>query len=265
MMSFACQGTTAAPVSVMVVTKKARNTAPLAILLITITVGIAYALMGYVAAGVLPVEQVMGQNLSLVAAEIFSPLLFNVFILGAACCAIVSSLASTVTMLRYPLLSVAEDGWLPKVFTKTTKDGYPYVVMGLCFIFSMAPLFTGLSIESLISLTMIPGMIVNAYMNFCLIKLAKQYPEQWKSSTLHMPMPIFNCLCVIGSLCACAVAYYLFKDLDTTSMILCVVLLVAMLAISKFCISTGKVKVEDLLSKREKIAAAAIAATSDED
>lgn len=76
MMSFACQGTTVAPVSVMAVTKKARRTIPLAILLITITVGIAYALMGYVAAGVLPVEQVMGQNLSLVAAEIFSPMLF---------------------------------------------------------------------------------------------------------------------------------------------------------------------------------------------
>lgn len=152
MMSFACQGTTVAPVSVMAVTKKARRTIPLAILLITITVGIAYALMGYVAAGVLPVEQVMGQNLSLVAAEIFSPMLFNVFILGAACCAIMSSLASSVTMLRYPLLSVAEDGWLPKMFARTTKDGYPYVAMGLCFIFSMAPLFTGLSIESLISL-----------------------------------------------------------------------------------------------------------------
>lgn len=111
---------------------------------------------------------------------------------------------------------------------------------------------------------MIPSMIVNAYMNFCLIKLAKRYPEQWKSSTLHRPMPIFNCLCVIGGICACAVAFHLFKDLDTASMLLSVVLLAAALAVSKICVSTGRVKVEDLLSKREKIAAAAIAATSDE-
>ena len=47
-------------------------------------------------------------------------------------------------------------------------------------------------------------------------------------------------------------------------MLLSVVLLAAALAVSKICVSTGRVKVEDLLSKREKIAAAAIAATSDE-
>ena len=118
MMSFACQGTTATPVSVMSTTKNARRTVPLGILLITVTVGVSYALMAYVSAGVLPVEEVMGQNLSLVAAEIFSPMLFNIFILGAACCAILSSLASGMTMLRYPLLTVAEDGWIPAVFKK---------------------------------------------------------------------------------------------------------------------------------------------------
>ena len=264
MMSFACQGTTMAPVSVMPATKNARRTIPLGILMITITVGLVYALMSYVAAGVLPVEQVAGQNLSLVASTIFSPTLFNIFILGAACCAILSSLASGMTMLRYPLLAVAEDGWLPKVFTKTDKNGYPYVVMGLFLVFSIVPLFTSLSVDSLISLIMIPSMIMNAYMNFALIKLVKKYPTQWKNSTLHMPTPIFNCLCVLGTVCALAVAYYLFKDLDTASMITCVVLLVAIVIYSQIRLRTGAVKKEELLAKREKIAEAALAATAAE-
>lgn len=264
MMAFACQGTTMGPVSVMPVTKNARRTIPIGILLICVTVALVYALMGYVAAGVLPVEQVMGQNLSLVAGVIFSPTLFAIFILGAACCAIMSSLANGMTMLRYPLLAVAEDGWLPAVFKKTTKSGYPYVVMALYLVFSTVPIFTGLSIDSLISLVMIPSMIMNAYMNCMLIKLVKEYPEQWKKSTLHMPTGVFNCLCVIGTICACAVAYYLFKDLGTTEMIICVVMLVVLFGLAILRLKTGAVKTEDLMAKRKAIADAAIAATAAE-
>jgi APA family basic amino acid/polyamine antiporter len=249
----------------MATTKKARRTIPLGILLITITVGIVYALMGYVASGVLPVEQVMGQNLSLVAGEIFTPTLFKVFILGAACCAIMSSLCAGIVMQRYPLLAVAEDGWLPKVFKRTTKNGYPYMVMGLLLAFSILPLFTDLTIDTLISLVMIPTMAINAYMNISLIKLVKDYPEQWKNATLHMPTPVFNVVCVASAACALAVAYYLFKDMNTTSMILCVVVIAAMIILSQISLRTGSVKKEDLLAKREEIAAAAIAATAAED
>lgn len=264
MMSFACQGTTMAPVSVMPVTKHARRTIPLGILIITITVGGVYALMSVVAAGVLPVEEVMGQNLSLVASEIFSPFLFKVFILGAACCAIMSSLASGMTMLRYPLLAVAEDGWLPAIFKKTDKNGYPYVIMLLFLVFSVVPLFTSLSVDEMISLVMIISMVMNAYMNISLIRLVKRYPKQWENATLHMPTPVFHTLCVIGTACAVAVAYYLFKDLNRTSMVLCVVLFVVMFGLAQLRLKTGAVKKEDLLRKREEIAAAAIAATEAE-
>ena len=265
MMSFACQGTTMAPVSVMPATKKPRKTIPIGILLICLTVAVVYALMSIVAAGVLPVEQVAGENLSLVAQTIFSPTMFNIFILGAACCAIMSSLASGMTMLRYPLLAVAEDGWLPKIFAKTTSSGYPYMMMGFFLVFSIVPLFTGLSVDALISLLMIISMVMNAYMNISMIKLVKRYPEQWKKATLHMPTPIFNCLCIIGTVCALAVSYYLFKDLSVGSMVFCVVLLVVMMGLAQLRLRTGAVKKEDLLAKRERIAAAALAATAAEE
>lgn len=265
MMSFACQGTTMAPVSVMPATKKPRKTIPIGILLLCLTVAVVYALMSIVAAGVLPVEQVAGENLSLVAQTIFSPTMFNIFILGAACCAIMSSLASGMTMLRYPLLAVAEDGWLPKIFAKTTSSGYPYMMMGFFLVFSIVPLFTGLSVDALISLLMIISMVMNAYMNISMIKLVKRYPEQWKKATLHMPTPIFNCLCIIGTVCALAVSYYLFKDLSVGSMVFCVVLLVVMMGLAQLRLRTGAVKKEDLLAKRERIAAAALAATAAEE
>lgn len=170
-----------------------------------------------------------------------------------------------MTMLRYPLLALAEDGWLPKFFAKTTKSGYPYVMMGLFLVFSIVPLFTGLSVDALISMVMIISMVMNAYMNISLIKLIRKYPEHWKKATLHMPDPLFNCLCVIGTICALAVAYYLFKDLDTGSMIFTVILLLVMMGIAQLRLKTGAVKKEELLAKRERIAAAALAATDAEE
>ena len=265
MMSFACQGSTMGPVSVMPVTKNARRVIPITILVITLTVGIAYGLMAYVAAGVLPLDQVAGQNLSVVAQAIFNPVLFAVFILGAACCAIMSSFSSGMTQIRYPLQAVANDGWLPSVFKKTTKSGYPYVVMGMYLIFSFIPLFTSLSVDTLISLVMIPSMFINAYMNFSLIKLVKKYPAQWKNSVLHMPFPVFVCLCILGTLCALAVAYYLFIALDVFSMVFCAVILAVMIILSRVQLMRGAVKKEGLLAKREEIAAAALAATAAED
>lgn len=265
MMSFACQGSTMGPVSVMPVTKNARRVIPITILVITLTVGIAYGLMAYVAAGVLPLDQVAGQNLSVVAQAIFNPVLFAVFILGAACCAIMSSFSSGMTQIRYPLQAVANDGWLPSVFKKTTKSGYPYVVMGMYLIFSFIPLFTSLSVDTLISLVMIPSMFINAYMNISLIKLVKKYPAQWKNSVLHMPFPVFVCLCILGTLCALAVAFYLFIALDVFSMVFCAVILAVMIILSRVQLMRGVVKKEDLLAKREEIAAAALAATAAED
>lgn len=265
MMSFACQGSTMGPVSVMPVTKNARRVIPITILVITLTVGIAYGLMAYVAAGVLPLDQVAGQNLSVVAQAIFNPVLFAVFILGAACCAIMSSFSSGMTQIRYPLQAVANDGWLPSVFKKTTKSGYPYVVMGMYLIFSFIPLFTSLSVDTLISLVMIPSMFINAYMNISLIKLVKKYPAQWKNSVLHMPFPVFVCLCILGTLCALAVAYYLFIALDVFSMVFCAVILAVMIILSRVQLMRGAVKKKGLLAKREEIAAAALAATAAED
>ena len=170
-----------------------------------------------------------------------------------------------MTQIRYPLQAVANDGWLPSVFKKTTKSGYPYVVMGMYLIFSFIPLFTSLSVDTLISLVMIPSMFINAYMNISLIKLVKKYPAQWKNSVLHMPFPVFVCLCILGTLCALAVAFYLFIALDVFSMVFCAVILAVMIILSRVQLMRGAVKKEGLLAKREEIAAAALAATAAED
>lgn len=262
-MSWACQGTTMAPVSMMGNTKNARRIIPTTIIFITITVAIVYALMGVVASGVLPVEEVAGQNLALVAKHIFPDWLYVIFILGGAVFAIATSLLGGIQMLRYPCIQVAEDGWVPAVFKKTTKGGFPWVIQAVFYLVSVLPIILDFSLDAIVSLVMIPSMLFNVYLNLKLIKVVKDYPQQWKTSVFHMPKPVFNVLCVLGSACAAIVAYNLFSTLTPSDMIVCLIIIAVCVGLAILRLKTGAVKKEDLLKKREEIATRAIELTNE--
>lgn len=257
-MSFACQGTTMGPVSMMAVTIKPKRTIPIAILFITLTVGVVYGLMGVVASGVLPVAEVAGQNLALVAKEIFPGWLYPIFIIGGAVFAIATSLIGSIAMLRYPTYQVAEDGWLPKVFTKTTKNGYPWVIQLVFYLLSVLPILFGFSLDAIVSLVMIPSTLINAYMNVALILLVKKYPKQWKNSVLHMPMPVFSVLCILAGVCNVVVAFSLFMGMAPMERVMVAGMCILCAGIGLVRLKTGAVKKEDLLAKREAIAQRAL-------
>lgn len=82
-------------------------------MLVVVTLAVLYGLMSVVAAGVLPLEQVAGQNLSETAKAIFPYGVYVIFIIGGAVFALATSLMGAITMLRYPIQQIAEDGWLP--------------------------------------------------------------------------------------------------------------------------------------------------------
>jgi len=130
-MGFACQGTTMGPVGVARITKNPKLTIPLGILVTCAVVSVVYGLMSYVAAGVLPYDKVANQNLSVVASAFLNPVLFAFFIIGGGACAIVSSFLGVLVMIREPLASMADDGWLTGFFGRKAKD-IPTVPSPLC-------------------------------------------------------------------------------------------------------------------------------------
>ncbi len=262
-MGFACMGTTMGPISVMTDTKDARKIVPSTILLICLTVGVVYGLMAIVASGVLPIEQVVGQNLSVVSKTIFPNWLFVIFILGGAVFAIATSMLGGIQMLRYPCEQVAIDGWFPPFFKKQTKGGYPWVIMLLFYLISIFPIITGISVADMISLYMIPAMLFNVYLNIKLIKIIKQYPKQWQTSVLHVPDKLFNVLCVISAICALSVSYFLFISLTPLSMILCGALIAVCVAFAVIQLKRGVVSKEALLEKRNQIAKEALKLSTD--
>lgn len=217
-MGFACQGTTGG-IAMTSVTKKPTKTIPFAILLVTLVLAVIYALMGIVSSGVLPVEKVAGQPLSAVAAAIFPHWFTVVFIIGGAVFALTTSLLASIASLNYPISQIAEDGWLPKCFTKKTKGGYPWATQLTFYIISLIPILTGISFEAIVSLVMIPTMLITLYCNIKCISIPKKYPEQWKKSILHMPMPLYTAIMILGAAADLFIAYNLLVTLKPIQML----------------------------------------------
>ncbi|MGN0332715.1 MAG: APC family permease [Lachnospiraceae bacterium] len=113
----------------------------------TLLVAVIYAFIGIVAAGVLPIDEVAGQSLSLVAKAIFPKPLYIFFIVGGGMFAVASTLNATFTWCTKGLLIAAEEGWLPKQAAYISKRGTPVVLLTIFYIVGAIPILTGLDIE----------------------------------------------------------------------------------------------------------------------
>lgn len=261
-MAFVCMGQTA-PTSLAAVAERPKRNVPMSMLLITLITGCIYALMAYVASGVLPYEQVAGANLSVTAEAIFPKGLYLFFVVGGGLCAIGSSMLSTLGYIRYPMIQVANEGWLPAFFKKQDKNGYPYMTYGLYFLISVLSLALKMDIDSMVSLVMIPMMLICAYLNLACITLPKKYPQQWAKRSIKMPLWLFDVCCVLGAGCACVIIYNLFINMNTTEMIVAVVLVAALFGLSALRLKQGAVKPEYLLEQRRKLEAEALEAEAE--
>ncbi len=253
-MAFACMGTTMAPVAMSAVTKNPRKTIPKAIFLITIALGLLYALMSVVASGVLPFEEIAGQNLSVVALSIFPHPIYVIFILGGAVFALATSLLSGIAMLRYPIEQIAEDGWLPSVFKSKTKTGFPWMIQLTFYLVSTVPILFDFSFDALISFIMIPLMLISAVANYRCTKLPEKFPTQWKTSIFSaLPIPVMKAILLLGVGADMLVAYNLFKMLDLKSMIIIVAILAVCVIVALIRLKTDAVNLDKINDELEEI------------
>lgn len=214
-----------------------------------------YLLMCIVAAGVLPIDQVAYQPLTVVAAEFMHGPLFVVFVIGGAVFALLTSLNSYIIYLKYPMIEAAHDGWLPKAFGKQTKNGYPLFGMVVCFLLGVVPLLFDISFDTIVTLTSIATLPLMILANFACIKLPKQFPELWKKSIFHMPYPVYAVLMTLASLCSCYYMYSYVADYDLTFKLGALAALVVLYGACFLLVKTGKVDIQPILEKKKRVVA----------
>lgn len=249
-MSFACMGT-AANTALAVDTKNPKRTIPLAAWIVTAIVGVIYAFMAYVAAGVLPYEQIAGQNISVTAEVVMPHAAYMFFVVGGGIFAISSTMLSCIAVMANPIMSVSADGWIPKAFLKTTKSGIPWVTYVVMFVVSCIPIMTGLDIEGVIGNVMVPTMIINTFVNFYCLKIPDLYPKQWENRGVRYPRWLWNAFSVIGGVFAIVVIYNTFTNMELKGMILCVIEVAVMFGFSFITLKKGWVSKEQLAATKQ--------------
>ena len=102
-MSYTCDGAQGIT-SLSAEAKNPTKDIPRVMLLSTVGIAVFYGLLGVVAAGVLPVEQVANQPLTVVAGTILSKPLYYLFVIGGAWMALITTLNSSIASCTKPLM-----------------------------------------------------------------------------------------------------------------------------------------------------------------
>ncbi|BDF66898.1 amino acid transporter [Oscillospiraceae bacterium] len=173
---------------------------PIVIIVSTSVIVVLYAVMSAIASGVLPVDQVANQPLS-VSAVVFMPrAVYTFFVVGGAMFALLTTLNFSIGMMTYPALKACEDGWLPKGFAACNKRfGTPHWILLAFFLVGVVPILVGLDLTTVANSTLIITQVCKAMVILSAMRLPKKMGELWGRSRFHVSNGALNAVCV-GSL-----------------------------------------------------------------
>lgn len=180
--------------------KDAGRCIPRVMIISTVAVGLLYVLIALVAAGVLPIEQVADQPLSIVAATFMPKTVYYLFVIGAALGATASTLNSQMSWVTKPMLVACEDGLLPRFMSSVSKNGVPYKWLTFFFIVSLIPLVTGFDLATVAKFSTANSLVSKLIICLALTQLAKKYPKQIAESKLRFSPAACWALAIVSSI-----------------------------------------------------------------
>lgn len=208
----------------------ASRTIPKVIILSTTIVACFYALLGIVAAGVLPVETVAFENLTLVAKTIFPDWLYFFFVIGGTWFALLSTLNGTLSWVTRSLQVAARDGWLPEKLSEENKHGVPVYLLGVFFIAGAVPILTGMDLTTISNMGIGTDMASTFLLLFACWNIPKRVPELWQKSEFHMSDGKLKTLIIVLCILAFISSYVNFADLDAVSLAGCGIYMAVLIA-----------------------------------
>lgn len=223
--------------------KDAGRTIPKVMVISTFGVGVFYVLIALVAAGVLPIEQVANQPLTLVAQTTMPAVAMYLFVIGAALGATATTLNATLSWITKPLLVACDDGMLPHSFGTVSKHGVPYKLLTFFYIVGMVPLLLRFDISFITKFTTANSLLAKLMVCVALLVLAIRYGEILKRSTMKISTGMAKMLSVVGIIILCVLSYSLFANLSMKVVgFLAVLVVVSFLYVKTLC---AKVVIEN--------------------
>ncbi|MBI9105604.1 MAG: amino acid permease [Spirochaetales bacterium] len=200
--------------------KNAKKDIPFVLIVSTLIVAFLYALIATVAAGVLPVEQVAGKPLTLVAETILPSWAYVFFIVGGAMFALVTTLNATVSWVTKPIMQACVDNWFPKSFAKLhPKYNTPYKLIAVFYIVGLLPIIFGFDIEYIANFALLLLFATGIVLGIGSFRLPTLYPRQWAASPFHVNKFWFYVLNVIAILVLLLQSFLMAANLDTVGLL----------------------------------------------
>ena len=193
---------------------------PLGMALGTLAVGLVYAFMSLIASGVLPVETVANQNLSIVARHIMSYPVFVFFIVCGAMFAIATTLNSTMGWVTKPVFAACEDGWFPRKLAKVNKKyGTPHILLTIFYVIGLLPILLDISLAALGTLGSGISLFMALVPMFSSYFLHKKYPEAAASAPFRLKPGLAKAATTLALILCVIQSVLLFSTLSASGII----------------------------------------------
>jgi APA family basic amino acid/polyamine antiporter len=194
--------------------KNAKRDIPIAILLSVPTIIILYCGVAMAGTKVLPLAEVAGKPLTLVARAVMHPVLFTAFIIGGPVMALTTTMNSSMPAQCIPTQRSCQDGWFPKSFGAANRFGAPWKVLTLNWILGLIPMLLGWNVTVITNnIMLLTGLQAMLYF-YAYYQIPKKFPEAWKKARFHVPNGVYYFLVTIGLLARMAILVNSFRSLN---------------------------------------------------
>ncbi len=198
---------------------------PLVIIISTLSVAVMYGILSFVAAGVLPMEQVLGKNLTVVASQILPRPMYIVFVVGGAGCALASTLNNQLASTPKPIMQMCDDGWLPQSLADLNKRNVPWKIQVILYVIGVVCVVSGLSISMLSNMCILSTGVTTIFMNIGARKLPEIVPNAWAKSKFKVSQGVLNIFCFIAAAASTFNVYLNASSLSTGLLLFNVVII----------------------------------------
>ena len=200
--------------------RNARRDVPISMCLSALVVLLMYTGVAVVDVGVLPLSEVAGKPLTVVAKEVLPGVLYYIFIFGGVIMALTTSINASFGILSREIETGITDGWLPKGLAKRNRFGTPTYILTYIFLASTIPILTGFDVQKVMNIMLLFTGVVNTILFVGIYRLPTLYPEEWANKTIKMPTGVFYLVMIIATLIQFGTIAFSCRSLDGLTIIL---------------------------------------------
>ena len=208
-----------------------------------------YGLVTLAGVGGVDLQTFAGNTLGDVAKVIFPTWFLYIFIIAAPMMALATTLNGNQSAYSLMIAPAAEEGWLPKVFTKTNRKGMPYVAATLVVLLIILPVIFNWDVDFITANVMLFTNLAGILQYFAMWRMPVKYPELWEKSTFHMKKWKFHLLMLLSFAIRMILLGAAIISLSTKSLIINILVAVIL---ALFCIIRFKMGMVNYKTEQPK-------------